>query len=171
LKAELHDKLGDAPGAKGPIRLALRLLTCTALMEQRLGPLFREEFDTTLARFDFLAALDRHGELTLGQVSRMLMVSNGNVTGLAARLRKDGLIEDAPHRGDRRTQYVRLSTKGASQFKKMARRNEGWTEAMFAGLSEQEREDLMRLLDKAKDSLRRDAAAAAAQAAQDDEDA
>jgi DNA-binding MarR family transcriptional regulator len=153
----LQDKLGDAPNAKAPVRLELRLLTCTHLIEQRLGALFRETFETTLARFDFLAALDRKGEISLGEVSRLLMVSNGNVTGLAARLRQDGLIEDAPHRGDRRAQYVRLSAEGARQFKKMAKAHEGWVEAMFADLSDQEREDLMRLLDRAKHALRRDA--------------
>ncbi len=153
----LQDKLGDAPNAKAPVRLELRLLTCTHLIEQRLAALFRETFETTLARFDFLAALDRKGELALGEVSRLLMVSNGNVTGLAARLRLDGLIEDAPHRGDRRAQYVRLSAEGARQFKKMAKAHEGWVDAMFSDLSEPEREDLMRLLDRAKLSLRREA--------------
>ena len=150
----LQDKLGDAPGAKAPVRLELRLLTCTHLIEQQLGALFREHFETTLARFDFLAALNRKGEVTLGEVSRLLMVSNGNVTGLASRLRQDGLIEDAPSRGDRRAQYVRLSAEGARQFKKMAKAHEGWVEGMFADLSDQEREDLMRLLDRAKQSLR-----------------
>jgi DNA-binding MarR family transcriptional regulator len=153
----LQDKLGDAPDAKAPVRLELRLLTCTHLIEQRLGALFRETFETTLARFDFLAALDRKGELSLGQVSRLLMVSNGNVTGLATRLRQDGLIEDAPNRGDRRAQYVRLSANGARQFKKMAKAHEGWVESMFADLDDQDREDLMRLLDRAKHSLRREA--------------
>lgn len=153
----IEDKLGDAPNAKAPVRLELRLLTCTHLIEQRLGALFRETFDTTLARFDFLAALDRKGDLTLGEVSRLLMVSNGNVTGLAARLRQDGLIEDGVHRGDRRAQYVRLSAEGARQFKKMAKANERWVEAMFSDLSVQDREDLMRLLDRAKQSLRREA--------------
>jgi DNA-binding MarR family transcriptional regulator len=152
----LQDKLGDAPHAKAAVRLELRLLTCTHLIEQRLGALFRETFETTLARFDFLAALDRKGELSLGEVSRLLMVSNGNVTGLANRLRQDRLIEDAPGRGDRRAQYVRLSTNGARQFKKMATAHEGWVEAMFAELSEEDREDLMRLLDRAKHSLRRE---------------
>ncbi len=156
-KSQLQDKLGGAPHAKASVRLELRLLTCTALIERRLGARFREEFDTTLARFDFLAALDRHGELSLGHVSRMLMVSNGNVTGLAARLKADGLIEDAGNRGDRRAQYVRLSAEGARRFKTMAKAHEGWVEALFSDMTDQERDALMHLLDRAKESLRREA--------------
>ncbi len=152
---DLHDKLGGAPGGKTSVRLELRLLTCTALIERTLGARFREEFDTTLARFDFMAALDRAGELSLGEVSRMLMVSNGNVTGLATRLKADGLIEAADNRGDRRAQYVRLSPAGAERFKAMAKAHEGWSEAMFAELSDDDRETLLHLLDRAKGSLRR----------------
>jgi DNA-binding MarR family transcriptional regulator len=154
---DLSDKLGGAPDAKTSVRLELRLLTCTSLIERRLSARFRETFDTTLPRFDFLAALDRHAELSLGQVSRMLMVTGGNVTGLASRLRQDGLIESADNRGDKRAQYVRLTGEGARRFKAMAQAHEGWVEALFADLDDREREDLMALLDRAKRSLRREA--------------
>jgi DNA-binding MarR family transcriptional regulator len=93
--------------------------------------------------------------MSLGEVSRMLMVSNGNVTGLTARLKQDGLIEAGDNRGDRRAQYVRLSAEGAQRFKAMAKAHEGWVEELFADLSDQDRDDLLRLLDRAKGSLRR----------------
>jgi DNA-binding MarR family transcriptional regulator len=155
--SEPSDKLDGGSHAKTAVRLELRLLTLAALIERRLSARFREEFDTTLPRFDFMAALDRAGELSLGEVSRLLMVSNGNVTGLAGRLRQDGLIESADHRGDRRTQYVRLTATGARRFRAMAEANETWVEAMFAEFGDRDRETLLALLDRAKASIRREA--------------
>ena len=148
------DRLGGAPGAKRSLRLWLRLLTCTSLIEQRVAARFRDEFETTLPRFDFLAALDRAGEagLPLGEVSRLLMVSNGNVTGLASRLRADGLIEAMPG-PDRRVQRMRLSAPGRAAFTRMASAHERWIEALFADLTEAEADDLTRLLERAKRSL------------------
>lgn len=151
------DKLGGAPHGKDSVRLELRLLTCAALIERRIAGRFRDEFDTTLPRFDFMAALDRHGALSLGEVSRMLMVTNGNVTGLAQRLKQDGLIESGEDAADRRVQRVRLTPEGARRFKAMAAAHEGWIEAMFSDLTTAEREDLLRLLDRAKHSLREEA--------------
>ncbi|HEY0053363.1 MAG TPA: MarR family transcriptional regulator [Caulobacteraceae bacterium] len=148
------DRLGGAPGAKRSLRLWLRLLTCTSLIEQRVAARFRDEFDTTLSRFDFLAALDRAGEggLPLGEVSRLLLVSNGAVTGLASRLRSDGLIEAMPG-PDRRVQRMRLSVAGKGAFARMAAAHERWIEALFADLDPAETDQLMALLDRAKASL------------------
>jgi DNA-binding MarR family transcriptional regulator len=156
--AEPSDKLDGGSHAKAAVRLELRLLTLTALIERRIAQRFREEFDTTLPRFDFLAALDRNGELSLGEISRLLMVSNGNVTGLAVRLRKDGLIQAGEPRGDRRQQYVCLTVKGARRFEVMAAAHETWVEAMFEDVGEADREALLALLDRAKASVRREAA-------------
>ena len=71
------------------------MLTCSTRIEQTVSQRLRDEFGSTLPRFDMLSALDRAGEagLTMGEAAGMLMVSNGNVTGLAARLKTDGLIE------------------------------------------------------------------------------
>ena len=151
------DKLGEAPHAKDSVRLELRLLTCAALIERRMRARVRDAFDTTLPRCDFLAALDRHGPLSLSEVSRMLMVTNGNVTGLAQRLRQDGLIETGEGGADRRVQVVRLTAEGARRFRTMAKAHESWSEAMFSDLTQAEREDLLRLLDRAKHSLREEA--------------
>jgi DNA-binding MarR family transcriptional regulator len=154
--AFLHDKLGGAhPGGKQSVRLWLRLLTCTTLIEREIVARFREEFDTTLPRFDFLAALDRGGELTLGEVSRLLMVTNANITGLATRLKADGLIEAGACRGDRRAQYVRLTPEGRSRFQQMAKAHEGWVESLFSQLSTEDADTLLDLLDRAKRSVRR----------------
>ena len=150
----LPDRLGGAPDGKRALRLWLRLLTCSTRIEQTVAQRLRDEFDTTLPRFDMLAALDRAGAagLTMGEAAGMLMVSNGNVTGLAARLKADGLIE-AMAGTDRRVQRVRLTPLGQSRFATMARAHERWIEALFADLTESEADDLTRLLERTKRSL------------------
>lgn len=150
----LPDRLGGAPDGKRRLRLWLRLLTCATAVERRVAQRLREEFDSTLPRFDFLAALERAGPegLSLGEVSRRLMVSQGNVTGLSARLRAEGLIE-AAESADRRVQRVRLSPEGRARFAVMAAAHERWIEALFADLDEAETERLAALLDRVKRSL------------------
>ena len=152
--AALPDRLGGAPDGKRSLRLWLRLLTCSTRIEQTVSQRLRDEFGSTLPRFDMLSALDRAGEagLTMGEVSRMLMVSNGNVTGLATRLKADGLIE--PLAGtDRRVQRVRVTAEGRARFAVMARAHERWIEALFADLTGPEADDLTRLLERTKRSL------------------
>ena len=153
--AALPDRLGGVPDGKRSLRLWLRLLTCTTTIEQTIAQRLRDEFGSTLPRFDMLSALDRAGDtgLTMGEVSRMLMVSNGNVTGLAQRLKADGLIEHLPG-ADRRVQRVRLTPLGQTRFTAMARAHERWIEALFAELTADEADDLIRLLEQTRRSLR-----------------
>ena len=150
----LPDRLGGAPAGKRSLRLWLRLLTCATAIEQRIAQRLRDDFGSTLPRFDMLSALDRAGSegLTMGEVSRMLMVSNGNVTGLAARLKADGMIEglDGP---DRRARRVRITPLGQARFDEMAAAHEHWIETLLAGLTASEAEDLTRLLERTKKSL------------------
>ena len=153
--AALPDRLGGAPDGKRSLRLWLRLLTCSHTIEQTIAQRLRDEFSSTLPRFDMLSALDRAGDtgLTMGEVSRMLMVSNGNVTGLAQRLKADGLIEHLPG-ADRRVQRVRLTSQGRVRFAAMAAAHEHWIEALLADLTGAEADDLIRLLEQTKRSLR-----------------
>lgn len=152
--ALLPDRLGGAPHSKQSLRLWLRLLTCTTTIEQTIAQRLRDTFDTTLPRFDMLAALDRAGDqgLTMGEAAGMLMVSNGNITGLAARLKADGLIESLPGR-DRRVQRIRLTPLGRTRFDAMAAAHEHWIETLFAGLDDVEVDDLTHLLERTKRSL------------------
>lgn len=138
------------------LRLWLRLLTLTNLMATEIRNGLRLAFDTTLPRFDLLAALHKAGTpLTMGELSRRLMVSNGNVTGLAERLEEEGLVERTRPPGDKRTQYVTLTPAGQNAFDTMAARHEQWVEAAFADLDDTEAAQLMDLLGKAKASVRR----------------
>ena len=153
--AALPDRPGGAPDGKRALRLWLRLLTCSHIIEQTIAQRLRDEFGSTLPRFDMLSALDRAGEdgLTMGEVSRMLRVSNGNVTGLARRLEADGLIERLPG-PDRRVQRVRLTASGRARFAAMAAAHEGWIEHLLAALTPDETEELPRLLERTRQSLR-----------------
>ncbi len=137
------------------VRLSLRLLAAGRLIEREVDALMRARFDSTIARFDFLSALDRHGPLTLGEVSQYLLVSNGNVTQLRTRLETDGLIASEQDANDRRVQRVRLTRAGESVFKRMAKAHAACVDALLRDLGPADKNALMRLLDAAKASLRR----------------
>jgi DNA-binding MarR family transcriptional regulator len=136
------------------VRVWLRLLSCTNLVERRVAARLRDAFDTTLPRFDFLSQLERcPGGLRMTEISQRMMVTGGNVTHLAEQLLAEGLITRAVAPGDRRASIVKLSAAGRRAFAEMARRHEEWIVAMFAGLAESERTQLFALLAKLKGHL------------------
>jgi DNA-binding MarR family transcriptional regulator len=138
------------------LRVWLRLLTCANLIERRVRQNLRDRFDITLPRFDLLAQLDRAPEgLTLGEISRRLMVSNGNVTGLIERLAAEGLIDRRAAPGDRRSQIVRLTRAGKAAFDAMTPEHRDWVKAMMAGLDRHELALLLELLGRLKDAVGR----------------
>jgi DNA-binding MarR family transcriptional regulator len=109
-----------------------------------------------LPRFDLMAQLDRARQgMTLGELSQRMMVSNGNVTGLVDRLVEQGLVARRRSPQDRRAQIVSLTAQGRRFFRAMARANGDWIAEIFADLSANDIETLMRLLAKAKASARR----------------
>lgn len=141
-------------GHKDELRLWLRLLTCTNLIQAAIRRRLRVEFDTTLPRFDLLAQLERAGGgLTLGEISRRMMVSNGNVTGLAARLEAEGLIERRISAADRRAQTLRLTPRGRREFARQSAAHEAWVAELLGGLSAADRAALYRLLGRTKGSV------------------
>ena len=141
--------------ARDPVRLSLRLITTGRLIEREVDSLMRARFDSTIARFDFMSALDRHGALTLGEVSQYLLVSNGNVTQLRTRLSEDGFIETEADENDRRIQRVRLTPRGQSVFNKMAKAHAACVDRLLGDLAQADKQALTRLLDGAKTSIRR----------------
>jgi len=135
------------------LRAWLRLLTCYHLIEAEIRQGLREEFDITLARFDVLAKLERApGGLSMGELSRRLMVSNGNVTGLVDRLETEGLVETARPDHDRRAQITRLTKTGRAAFAAMLPTHHGWIATLFSGLSPDEIKTLHTLLGRLKAS-------------------
>jgi DNA-binding MarR family transcriptional regulator len=151
---DAETKVAERPGDhQAELRLWLRLLTCTNLIEGEIRRRLRDTFDVTLPRFDLMAQLDKNpGGMTLGELSSRMMVSNGNVTGLVERLLAQGLLDRRPAPNDRRAQLVSLSGEGRRAFRAMARTHENWIAEMFARLSPADIDDMMRLLGKAKAS-------------------
>ena len=137
------------------LRVWLRLLKCSNMIEARVRSGLREEFQTTLPRFDMLAQLaaaDDNG-LTMGELSRRLMVTNGNLTGLTERLVKEKLISRTPLPEDRRTQHIKLTAQGRRALNKMAGRHRAWIENMFSAISERDVSDLSKLIGRLKESV------------------
>lgn len=136
------------------VRVWLRLLACTNLIEGRVASALRDAFDTTLPRFDFLSQLERNpAGLRMTEISKRMMVTGGNITRIADGLLAEGLISRSVAPGDRRASIVRLTAAGRRAFAEMARRHEQWILAMFAGLGENDRTQLYALLAKLKRHL------------------
>ena len=154
---DAETKVSERPGDhKTELRLWLRLLTCTTLIENEVRRRLRDNFDITLPRFDLLAQLDRAPNgMTLGELSQRMMVSNGNITGLVDRLVEQGLIRRRPLPNDRRVQIVSLTPEGQREFRAMARVNADWVGEIFDGLTPKDIEALMPLLAKTKESARK----------------
>ena len=137
------------------LRLWLRLLTCSNLIEGQLRSKLRTEFDSTLPRFDLLAQLEREPDgLTMGMLSERMMVSGGNVTGLVTQLQNDGYVTKSAHPDSGRTFVVALTKQGRASFRTMAAAHEGWVQDLFADLSDRQMEQLMKMLANLKASAR-----------------
>ena len=133
------------------LRLWLRMLTCTQLVEKQVRSQLRTQFDTTLPRFDLMAQLERSPEgLKMNELSRRMMVTGGNVTGVTDQLVGEGLVERTDVDGDRRAWRVRLTLRGRKVFGEMARQHEAWIVSAFQDLTPRELESLHRLLGKIK---------------------
>jgi DNA-binding MarR family transcriptional regulator len=142
------------------LKLWLRLLTCSNLIEGEVRARLRETFATTLPRFDLLAQLDRAPDgLTMGELSSRLMVSNGNVTGLTDALVREGLVSRLPEPEDRRSLRIRLTPAGKHAFDAMTPTHEQWIDQMMAGLTRAEMAHLLELLGRLKLSAQRAAGA------------
>lgn len=145
--APAADKITTATGRKERLRLWIRLLRVTHIVESELRDRLKREFDTTLPRFDVMAALYRErGGMLMSDLSRYLLVSNGNVTGIVERLVSEGLIVRARRDEDRRISIVRLTSNGVQRFERMARAHEGWIAELLGGLSDEEARQLSEML-------------------------
>lgn len=120
------------------------MILTTTLIEKKIRSYLKEECETTLPRFDVMAALDRAGEkITMSQLSERLLVSNGNVTVLINRLVEDDIVDRNSDENDRRIQYVSLTEKGRSCFHDMAKIHESYIDYIFSDLTETEISNLL----------------------------
>ncbi len=136
------------------LRLWLRLLTCTTMIENCVKKGLRNDFQTTLPRFDLMAQLARYPDgLKMGELSQRMMVSGGNITGITDQLEKEGLVERMTLPSDRRVWRVRLTAKGAESFAAMATVHEEWMVDWMSELTSDEQHLLHSMLGKLKQSL------------------
>lgn len=123
------------------------MLGVTRSSESHLREFLRVKHDTTLPRFDVLAALHRRRDgVTMSELSRMLLVSNGNATAVVDRLEKDGLVLRTQSDQDRRTVFVALTPQGLADFEGLASDHEREVDRLFGGLSEPDLDSLTEIL-------------------------
>jgi len=138
------------------LRLWLRLLATTNVVEMRIRRLLQEQFATTLPRFDLMAQLERAPDgLKMGELARRMMVTGGNVTGITDLLERDGLVARVGDPEDRRALRVRLTAAGRRSFRAMAEAHERWVIEAFAVLDREEFARLADLLGRLKSHVRR----------------
>jgi DNA-binding MarR family transcriptional regulator len=145
----------DTPelASKARLRLWLRLLAVTRAVESELRERLRA-VDTTLPRFDVMAALSRAPEgLKMSELSSVLRVSAGNVTGIVDRLEAEGLAQRQPVAGDRRAMLVRLTPEGAVAFATLAVRHEAWVNELLGVVTSAEADHLIEQLQAVRNRL------------------
>ncbi len=129
--------------SKARLRLWIRLLRASRLIEAVARERLKSQFNATLPRFDVMAALYRNpGGMLMSEISRFLMVSNGNVTGIVDRLVCDGFVARSQRNGDRRTSFISLTRKGRAVFADMAAEHERWVDELLGGVSARDAEQL-----------------------------
>jgi len=138
------------------LRVWLRLLTCTKLIEARVRACLRESFDITLPRFDLVSQLDRHpGGLRMKDISSRMMVTCANVTAIVDQLELEGWVDRKVASDDRRSFIITLTPRGKTAFNSMATSHEDWIQRVFSELPPKELLHLYELLATVKQSASR----------------
>ena len=150
----VEQKLEHIPREKEGLRLWLRIVSCTQMVEQEVRTMLRDKFDTTLPRFELLSALDRVPDgLSMGELSSWLMVTKGNVTGIAERLSEDGYIKRNPTPTDRRSFCVTLTPKGKKLYKEMENEYEALLDSLFSEVTLDDSDMFTGVLAKVKEAV------------------
>lgn len=153
----MQEKHGGSIAASMDLRVWVRLLSCAMRIEKRLRRNFADQFGTTLPRFDIMASLDRYPEgQTMGELSRALLVSNGNVTSIVKQLNAQRLVTIHTDPNDRRSAIVTLTEDGKRQFAEMAKAHHGWVGEALANFPANKQKQLYALLEDLKMSIGRD---------------
>jgi DNA-binding MarR family transcriptional regulator len=143
-----------APDDHHALRLWLRLLTCSNLIEGEIRNRLRTDFDTTLPRFDLMAQLERAPEgMKMGELSRHMMVTNGNITGITDQLEKEGLVVRTKLESDRRSSVLQLTPLGRKSFARMAKAHEAWITGLFGDMPQSSRNALYQALGELKQQV------------------
>jgi DNA-binding MarR family transcriptional regulator len=136
------------------LRLWLRMLACTNLIEAYIRSQLRMKFQTTLPRFDLMSQLERNPDgLKMGELSKRMMVTGGNVTGITDQLVAEGLVVREDNPKDRRAYIVKLTKEGRRVFQRWADEHEDWIIRLFEGLGDKEKDQLYALLARLKEHV------------------
>ncbi len=147
--SDLETRGADA--RHGDLRLWLRILTIHKLINNEVRRRLREEFGMSLSRFDLLAQLDGKPEgMRMGELSKRLMVTTGNITGLVDELVAEGLVQRLPDPTNRRASLAAMTPKGRKAFAAAAKANESWIAEMFSGLTAAEKAAMFDMLGRQK---------------------
>lgn len=139
------------------LKLWLRLLSCTTRVESTIRSRLRTTFGITLPRFDLMAQLERHPDgLRMGELSKRMMVTGGNVTGIADQLEREELVVRVPDPQDGRAYMVKLTPRGRAVFAEMAAVHEGWVADLFRDIPAADKAAMIALLDTMKRQLNDD---------------
>jgi DNA-binding MarR family transcriptional regulator len=147
-------KAMPAPLSKDRLRLWLKLLKSTRLVEHEVRRRLRSDFESTLPRFDVMSALFRAADgMKMNEISRSLRVSSGNITGIVDKLTEEGLVLRMTPPDDRRTQIIRLTPKGRAEFDRQAKAHESWIDEILGGLDGDDVEKMILRLDHLAEAL------------------
>ncbi|SFG52097.1 transcriptional regulator, MarR family [Duganella sp. CF458] len=136
------------------LKLWLRMLSCTTKIETEIRSRLRTEFGITLPRFDLMAQLERHPEgLRMGELSKRMMVTGGNITGITDQLEQENLVVRVPDPKDGRAFSVKLTAAGRKAFAQMAEVHEGWVAELLQEISQEDKGQLIELLSQMKGHL------------------
>jgi len=136
------------------LKLWLRMLSTTVMIENEIRNRLRAEFDITLPRFDLMAQLERHPDgLRMGELSKRMMVTGGNITGITDQLEQEGLVMRVTDKQDRRAYSVKFTPAGRKAFKTMASVHESWVAELFSGLDGEQKSQMIGLLSSVKSDL------------------
>jgi len=145
-----------ADGDHLALKVWLRLLACSTQIETEIRKRLRARFGISLPRFDYLAQLYRHPEgLRMNMLSRYMMVTGGNITGLTDELEKDGLVVRESDASDRRSTRIRLTEAGRHALERIAAEHESWLVELFGGVSPAGQEALYEQLGQLRVQLAR----------------
>ena len=145
---------GAEPISKERLRLWLKLLKASGLIEDEVRRRLRSECNSTLPRFDVMSALARAPKgLKMSEISKLLRVSNGNITVIVDKLTEEGLALRVAVPGDRRATKVRLTENGLSVFAEHAAAHEAWIGDILAGLDLDDIQGMIARLDQLTTAL------------------
>jgi len=130
----------------------VRLLKAHGLVLRELRRRIPEQL--TLPQFDVVVQLHRRPEgMTSRELTRELLVTPGNVTGLVDRLSRMGLVQRRPVPGDRRAVRMVLTPRGRRVARRAIPRHRRDVEALLSSLSPSDLARLRLLLGRLSRSL------------------